>query len=87
MAIVTFRYKPSISDEALADAVTDAFPGAMAANSFAFASSTMLLGRPVMRLVTNNPRTTPSDLRQTVTLMGRLAADLERRHKASSPAR
>jgi len=79
MAIVTFRYKPSDGDESLADAVTDALPGAMAANSFAFASTSVLLGRPVMRLVTNNPRTTSSDLRQTVTLMGRLAADLERR--------
>ena len=49
----------------------------MAANGFAFASTTKLLGRTVMRLVTNNPRTTPSDLRQTVLIMGRLAAELE----------
>ncbi len=39
-----------------------------------------------MRLVTNNPRTTPSDLRQTVLIMGRLAADLERRHKDAPSA-
>lgn len=77
MAIVTFRYKPSDGNQALADAVTDQLMGAMAANGFAFASTTKLLGRPVMRLVTNNPRTTPSDLRQTVILMGRLAAELE----------
>ena len=86
MAIVTFRYKPDVGDQALADTVTNELTGAMAANGFAFASSTQLLGRPVMRLVTNNPRTTPSDLRQTVILMGRLAADLEQRlrHKRAA---
>ena len=53
----------------------------MAANGFAFASTTKLGGITAMRLVTNNPRTTPSDLRQTVQIMGRLAADLERQLK------
>jgi antitoxin component HigA of HigAB toxin-antitoxin module len=43
------------------------------------ASTTKLLGKTVMRLCTNNPRTTASDLRQTVQIMGRLAADLESR--------
>ncbi|MYD10581.1 MAG: aminotransferase class I/II-fold pyridoxal phosphate-dependent enzyme [Chloroflexi bacterium] len=86
MAIVTFRYKPDDGDQALADTVTNELTGAMAANGFAFASSTQLLGRPVMRLVTNNPRTTPSDLRQTVILMGRLAADLEQRLRQNPTA-
>ena len=81
MAIVTFRYKPTDGDEALANRVTDELSGALAANSFAFASTTKLLGRTVMRLCTINPRTTPSDLRQTILLMGRLAADLERQLK------
>lgn len=78
MAIVTFQYQPADGDEALANRVTDELQGAMAANGFAFASTTQLKGKTVMRLVTNNPRTTPSDLRQTVQIMGRLAADLER---------
>ena len=77
LAIVTFRYKPADGDEALADRVTDELSDAMATNGFAFASTTKLPGRTVMRLVTNNPRTTPSDLRQTVLIMGRLAAELE----------
>ena len=81
MAIVTFRYKPADGDETLANRVTDELQGAMAANGFAFASTTKLGGITVMRLVTNNPRTTPSDLRQTVQIMGRLAADLERQLK------
>ena len=78
MAIVTFRHKPANGDESLANRVTDELQAAMAANGFAFASTTMLRGKTAMRLVTNNPRTTPSDLRQTVLIMGRLAADLER---------
>ncbi len=86
MAIVTFQYKPADGDKALASRVTDALQGAMAANGFAFASTTQLNGQTVMRLVTNNPRTTPSDLRQTVQIMGRLAADLERQLTDKSAA-
>lgn len=85
LAIVTFRYKPADGDEALADQVTDELSGALAANSFAFASTTRLLGKTVMRLCTNNPRTTASDLRQTVQIMGRLAADLESQLKGAPP--
>ena len=84
MAIVTFRYKPASGDETLANRVTDELQGAMAANGFAFASTTKLGGKTAMRLVTNNPRTTPSDLRQTVLIMGRLAAELEAKHSQAS---
>ncbi|MCY3833868.1 MAG: aminotransferase class I/II-fold pyridoxal phosphate-dependent enzyme [Chloroflexi bacterium] len=84
MAIVTFRYKPRDHDEALADRVTEALMGAMAANGFAFASHTKLRGKTVMRLVTINPRTTPSDIRQTVLLMGRLAVDLEKQFTSAA---
>ena len=77
MAIVTFRYKPIDGDEALANRVTDELSGAMARNGFAFASTTKLRGKTVMRLCTNNPRTTASDMRQTILLMGRLAQSLE----------
>ena len=81
MAIVTFRYKPAGGDDALANRVTDELSGAMARNGFAFASTTKLRGKTVMRLCTNNPRTTSSDLRQTILLMERLAADLARQPK------
>ena len=89
LAILTFRYKPANGDEALANRVTDELSGAMAANGFAFASTTKLRGKTVMRLCTNNPRTTSSDMRQTIVLMGRLAAELEseiKRNDASSAA-
>ena len=86
MAIVTFRYIPLDGDETLADEVTDSMVMALARDGFAFASSTELRGKSVLRMCTNNPRTTVDDLRQTVTLMGRLAADLERQHKVAAAA-
>ena len=89
LAMVTFRYQPTDGDEALANRVTDELSGAMAVNGFAFASTTKLRGKTVMRLCTNNPRTTSSDMRQTIVLMGRLAAELEseiKRNDASSAA-
>ena len=86
MAIVTFRYLPTAGDEALANRVTDELSGALAKNGFAFASTTKLGGKTVMRLCTNNPRTTPADLRQTVLLLGRLAAELETQLKQNPAA-
>ncbi len=77
MAIVTFRYKPSDGAEALANRVTQDLVGRLLADGYAFASGTRLRGQPVLRMCCNNPRTTPADLRQTVKLMGRLAAELE----------
>ena len=77
MAIVTFRYKPMNSDEALANHITDELVGLLLNNGTAFASGTQLRDKTVLRLCCNNPRTTPSDLRQTVALMGKLASELE----------
>ena len=77
MAILTFRYIPRGNDESLADEVTNALVLALARDGFAFASSTKLRGKTVLRMCTNNPRTTEEDLRRTVALMGKLAGDLE----------
>ncbi len=79
LAMVTFRYRPADGDAALANRVTHELPAALMDDGFAFASGTQLDGRPVMRLVTNNPRTSEDDLRLTIDLMGRLAAGLARR--------
>ena len=81
MAIVTFRYIPRDGDESLANEVTNSLVMALARDGFAFASSTKLRGKSVLRMCTNNPRTTPDDLRQTVALMGQLAADSEARFR------
>lgn len=77
MAIVTFRYIPACGDEALANRVTHDLVGRLLDDGFAFASGTQLREKTVMRLCANNPRTTAEDLRQTVDLLGRLAAELE----------
>ncbi len=79
MAIVTFRYKPTDGDETLANRVTHNLVGRMLENGLAFASGTQLREKTVMRMCTNNPRTSPDDLRQTVALMGQLAAESEAR--------
>ena len=77
MAIVTFRYIPRNSDWLLANEVTNALVMALARDGFAFASSTKLHGKTVLRMCTNNPRTTPDDLKESINLMGRLATELE----------
>ncbi len=77
MAIVTFRYIPRDGDESLADKVTNALVMALARDGFAFASSTELRGKSVLRMFTNNPRTRPEDIEATVKLMGRLAEELD----------
>ena len=77
MAIVTFRYRTSDGDEALANQVTHDLVGRLLVDGYAFASGTQLRDKTVLRMCCNNPRTTAEDLQQTVALMGRLAADLE----------
>ena len=47
-------------------------------DGFAFASSTTIGNKTVLRMCTNNPRTTLELIyEKTITLMGRLAAELE----------
>ena len=78
MAIVTFRYKPADGDEDLANRVTHELVGALLENGYAFASGTRLREKTVLRMCCNNPRTTPQDIEETVALMGRLVASLEK---------
>ena len=81
MAIVTFRYKPVNGDEALANRVTHDLVGRLLEDGYAFASGTQLRDKTVMRICANNPRTTTDDLRKTIALMGRLAAELTRQYE------
>ena len=77
MAIVTFRCRPASGDEALANWITHELVARLLEDGFAFASGTQLRGKTVLRMCVNNPRTTETDLRQTVTLLDRLARELE----------
>jgi aromatic-L-amino-acid/L-tryptophan decarboxylase len=74
LAIVTFRCAPP----GLADAEVDALQGRivelMLADGYALASSTILNGRPVLRLCTINPRTSDDEMRETVRRMTEWAA-------------
>ncbi|MCY3833869.1 MAG: aminotransferase class I/II-fold pyridoxal phosphate-dependent enzyme [Chloroflexi bacterium] len=81
MAVVTFRYKPTKGDEALAEPVTHDLVGRLLDDGFAFASGTRLRGRSVLRMCCNNPRTTAADLENTVALMTQLAIELEAAHR------
>lgn len=66
LGIVTFRYlAPGRSDEEI-DALNEEILARMTEDGYAMLSSTVLRGRPVLRLCTTNPRTTELDLRETI---------------------
>jgi aromatic-L-amino-acid decarboxylase len=86
LGIVTFRWVPpgppmlgGVSAGTLEDkleALNAGLVEAMVADGFAMVSSTVLRGRTVLRMCTINPRTTESDVRETIERLGQLAADL-----------
>lgn len=78
LGIVTFRYRPDgRSNEAIDDLNTRLIT-ALHDTGFAMISSTVLQGRTVLRMCTINPRTTETDLAETIALLERLTATLER---------
>ena len=78
MGIVTFRFvAPGHSGRRLND-LNQAIVDAMIADGFAFATSTSLRGRTVLRLCTINPRTTPADIRETIHWLKRLGEEAAR---------
>ena len=66
LGVVTFRYRPA----GMADDQVDAFQGRMVeemmTDGYALATSTVLKGRPVLRLCTINPRTRDAEIHETV---------------------
>lgn len=74
LGTVAFGWAPGgISDEQ-ADAVTHGLAEASLADGWAFLSSTVLRGRPALRLCALNPRTTEADILGTIDRLERLAA-------------
>jgi len=73
LGILTFRYKddgrPSHELDALNRAITDA----LRKEGRAMLSTTALRGRTVLRMCTNNPRTTKEDIEETVALLEKWA--------------
>lgn len=72
LGVVTFAVDglDDAGHAAVASAVTD--------DGFAALSSTVLLGRTVLRLCTINPRTTPDDVTETLRLVARVGVTLRR---------
>ena len=77
LAVVTFRY----SSERLTPEEIDALHGrvveGMLDSGYALATSTVLNGRPALRFCTINPRTTDSEMAETVERMTQIAQALE----------
>jgi aromatic-L-amino-acid decarboxylase len=71
LAIVAFRHvSPTAAESGVqpneADALNEAIVARLLAEGFATVTSTSLRGRRVLRLCTINPRTTETDIRQTI---------------------
>ncbi|HEX5757856.1 MAG TPA: aminotransferase class I/II-fold pyridoxal phosphate-dependent enzyme [Thermoanaerobaculia bacterium] len=75
LGIVCFRWAPAGRSEAALERANRGVTDALLEDGTAFASSTRLGRRTVLRLCTINPRTTEEDLRWT---LGRMAAAAER---------
>jgi aromatic-L-amino-acid decarboxylase len=76
LAVVTFRYEPPALGPAAVDALQGRIVEGMLADGYALATSTVLDGRPALRLCTINPRTTDDEIEETVRRMTAIAERL-----------
>ena len=74
LGIVAFRWAPPGVERRQADEVTRGLAEASLSDGWAFVSSTVLRGRPALRLCTLNPRTTDEEVLGVVDRLERLAA-------------
>ncbi len=79
---MAFGWAPGGISEDAADAVTHALAEDSLADGFAFLSSTVLRGRPALRLCALNPRTTEADILGTIERLEELARG---RSRAAGP--
>ena len=73
LGTVAFGWAPEGVSQGEADAVTHGLAEASLADGFAFLSSTVLRGRPALRICALNPRTTEADVVGTIERMEKLA--------------
>lgn len=78
LGIVTFRYRPTAMEADEVDRLQGRIVEAMIADGFALATSTVLRGRPVLRLCTINPRTSEEEVVETIGRMAALGEGLAR---------
>jgi glutamate/tyrosine decarboxylase-like PLP-dependent enzyme len=69
LAVVTFRFAPPSLSESKVDVLQGGMVEAMLKDGYALATSTVLAGRPALRLCTINPRTTDEEIVETVRWM------------------
>jgi glutamate/tyrosine decarboxylase-like PLP-dependent enzyme len=73
LGTVAFGWEPAGVSQVEADRVTHGLAEASLADGFALLSSTMLRGRPALRICALNPRTTESDIVGTIERLEQLA--------------
>lgn len=82
--IVSFRYVWPDATESELNAFNQQLAAAGIADGFAFASSTILKGRFVLRMCPINPRTTDEDIVASVRRLAELARELKRRPRINT---
>ncbi len=85
MGILTYRYAPDALSADQADALTRRLPKALRDEGTAMVTKTTLEGRPALRLCPINPRTSADDVRQTLTVLDRLADSLADDQRGAAP--
>ncbi len=73
MGVVSFRWRDDRRTPAEIDAISADTVDRMREDGYALVMSTMLRGRPVLRLCPINPATTPEEIKETVRRLGHFA--------------
>lgn len=74
MGVVTFRWNDATKSAAEIDAITSRTVDLMREDGYALVMSTILRGRPALRLCPIHPATLPAEIRETIARLGRHSA-------------
>ena len=75
LAVVTFRFRPPDYPEHDLDQLTRSVFDGIVEDGHAMLTTTVINGQTVLRMCTINPRTTDDDLRSTIQMIARVAAE------------
>jgi glutamate/tyrosine decarboxylase-like PLP-dependent enzyme len=75
--VVTFRFVGRVEGEATLNEINEAIAQRCLADGFAFVVTTKLRGRAVLRFCTINPRTTETDIRETLRRLDRFGWEID----------
>ncbi len=85
LGVVTFRYHPEGVEPEEVDALQGRIVAEMLEDGYAMVTSTVLRGRPALRLCTINPRTPEEEVRETVHRLERIGERLVGRPARPAP--